>query len=77
MFFRVESYLDSILKEIKRQGIYDNSLILVASDHGVSQGEKVGEHAYGAFCYDYTLRTFTYFLTPELPKLEINQQTEL
>ena len=75
LFFRVESYLDSILKEIKRQGIYDNSLILVASDHGVSQGEKVGEHAYGAFCYDYTLRTFAYFISNELPKIEIKQQT--
>ena len=75
LFFRVESYLDSILKEIKEQGIYDNSLILVASDHGVSQGEKVGEHAYGAFCYDYTLRTFAYFISNELPKREIKQQT--
>ena len=45
------------------------------SDHGVSIGEKFGEHAYGAFCYDYTLRTFTYFLTNDLPPTEIRQQT--
>ena len=45
------------------------------SDHGISIGEKFGEHAYGAFCYDYTLRTFTYFLTNDLPPMEIKQQT--
>ena len=45
------------------------------SDHGVSTGERFGEHAYGAFCYDYTLRTFTYFLSSELSQLEIKQQT--
>ena len=47
------------------------------SDHGVSTGEKFGERAYGAFCYDYTLRTFTYFLTNDLPKIEITQQTRI
>jgi arylsulfatase A-like enzyme len=45
------------------------------SDHGVSTGERFGEHAYGAFCYDYTLRTFTYFLANNLPTIEIKQQT--
>ena len=30
----------------------NDSLILVASDHGVSQGEKIGEHTYGAFVTD-------------------------
>ena len=44
------------------------------SDHGISVGEKVGERAYGAFCYDYTLRTFAYLLTHSFPPLEITQQ---
>jgi arylsulfatase A-like enzyme len=30
---------------------------------------------YGAFCYDYTIKTFTYFLANNLPTLEIKQQT--
>ena len=50
-------------------------MILIMSDHGISIGEKFGERAYGAFCYDYTIRTFTYFLTNDLPVIEINQQT--
>ncbi len=44
------------------------------SDHGISIGEKFGERAYGAFCYDYTLRTFTYFLSEEFTSRKISQQ---
>jgi len=75
LFENAENYLQSILDEIKNLKLDDNSLILVMSDHGVSQGEKYGEHAYGAFCYDYTLRTFTYFLAKDLKTDEIKQQT--
>ena len=75
IFGKAEEYLDSILNEIRQQGMENDSLILVASDHGVSQGEKIGEHTYGAFCYDYTLRTFAFFISNELPKKEIKQQT--
>ena len=75
LFGNAENYLQSILEEIKNLKLDDESLILVMSDHGVSQGEKYGEHAYGAFCYDYTLRTFTYFLASDLRPSEIKQQT--
>jgi len=75
LFLDAEKYLDSILDEIKKQKIDNESLVLIMSDHGVSQGEKFGEHAYGAFCYDYTLRTFAYFLVEDLPSIEIKQQT--
>ena len=75
LFNNAEIYLESILNEIKKLSLDENSLILIMSDHGVSTGEKFGEHAYGAFCYDYTLRTFTYFLSKDLPSTEIKQQT--
>ena len=75
LFNKAEIYLESILNEIKKLSLDENSLILIMSDHGVSTGEKFGEHAYGAFCYDYTLRTFTYFLSKDLPSTEIKQQT--
>jgi len=44
------------------------------SDHGISVGEKVGERAYGAYCYDYTLRTFAYFMMQGITPIEISQQ---
>jgi arylsulfatase A-like enzyme len=74
LFKAAENYLEGLLNEIFELGLNENSVILVMSDHGISIGEKVGERAYGAYCYDYTLRTLTYFVFPNLPSREISQQ---
>ena len=74
LFCNAEKYLKSIMDEIKKLKLGDDSLILIMSDHGISIGEKFGERAYGTFCYDYTLRTFTYFLSEEFTSREIIQQ---
>ena len=74
LFENAEIYLQSILDEINNLELVKNSLILVMSDHGISVGEKFGERAYGAFCYDYTLRTFVYLLSDEFTAKEITQQ---
>jgi arylsulfatase A-like enzyme len=74
LFQESEIYLDEILEKIYQLDIDKNSIILVMSDHGISVGEKIGERAYGAFCYDYTLRTFSYFLIPNYKSKEITQQ---
>ena len=74
LFANAEKYLKSIMDEIKKLKLEDDSLILIMSDHGISIGEKFGERAYGTFCYDYTLRTFTYFLSEEFTSREIIQQ---
>ena len=75
LFENAEHYLDTIFQKIRSLELDKNSLILIMSDHGISVGEKIGERAYGAFCYDYTLRTFTYFVYPEVQPIEIKQQT--
>jgi len=74
LFQESESYLNQILDKIYQLEFDKNSIILVMSDHGVSVGEKLGERAYGAYCYDYTLRNFAYFLVPDSRSLEIKQQ---
>jgi len=74
LFQAAESYLNKILEKIHQLSLEKNSIILVMSDHGISVGEKIGERAYGAFCYDYTLRTFTYFLIPGFEAREVKQQ---
>ena len=74
LFVNAEKYLKSIMDEIKKLNLLDDSLILIMSDHGISVGEKFGERAYGAFCYDYTLRTFAYFLSDRFTSREITQQ---
>jgi arylsulfatase A-like enzyme len=77
LFFDAEKYLEEILQQIYDLHLDENSLILIMSDHGVSTGEKFGERAYGAFCYDYTLKTFTYFLSSDLQPKEIQNQVRL
>lgn len=74
LFDKSEDYLEKILETISKLNLEKNSLILIMSDHGISMGEKIGERAYGAFCYDYTLRTFAYFLIPDMEPREITQQ---
>ena len=74
LFQTAESYLDEILIKISQLELDKDSIILIMSDHGISVGEKLGERAYGAYCYDYTLRNFAYFLVPDSNPLEIKQQ---
>ena len=74
LFEKSSNYLEKILEKISSLGLDNESLILIMSDHGISVGEKIGERAYGGFCYDYTLRTFTYFLYPNVSPKEISQQ---
>ena len=73
-FNNAENYLSSILNKINSLQLDTNSLILVLSDHGISIGEKFGERAYGAFCYDYTIKTFAYILGNQINPIEITQQ---
>ncbi len=74
LFNESEKYLESILKKINDCGFNENSLIVIMSDHGISTGEKFGEKAYGAFCYDYTLKTITYLKAKDLIPKIIEQQ---
>ena len=74
LFHNAEIYLESMLNKITELNLEKDSIIIVMSDHGISVGEKIGERAYGAFCYDYTLRTFAYFLGENFPPKEITQQ---
>ena len=76
-FKKAENYLTNILKKISLLGLDKNSLILCMSDHGISIGERFGERAYGAFCYDYTIKTFAYFIYPNVNAIEITQQVRI
>ena len=45
-------------------------------DNGISVGEKLGKWAFGAFCCDYTLRIFVYFIYPKIELIEVKQQAQ-
>ena len=74
LFSNVEIYLQTIFKKLEQLDLMKNSIILLMSDHGISIGEKIGERAYGAFCYDYTLRTLCYFFIPNFKSKKIETQ---
>lgn len=60
------NYLEKILEKINSYALEENSLIVVMTDHGMGVGEKIGERAYGIFTYEYSIRTFAYFIQPKL-----------
>ena len=74
LFSQAEKYLKTIQEKLIELDFFKNSIILIISDHGVSIGEKIGERAYGSFCYDYTIKTFANYSSPDLSPLEFNDQ---
>lgn len=74
LFYESENYLQKLLDEITSLDLWKDSIVLILSDHGCSVGEKIGERAYGSYCYDYTLRTFASFIATEFTKQEISNQ---
>ena len=74
LFSNAEKYLEKIFETIIDEELFDSTDILVISDHGISIGEKFGERAYGAFCYDYTIRSFALYITSDFDTKEILQQ---
>ena len=74
LFQNADTYLEKILQKINELEFDKNSIIVILSDHGISLGEKFGERAYGAFCYDYTIKTFFYIKSSEIEPKTIHQQ---
>ncbi|MEK6949892.1 MAG: sulfatase-like hydrolase/transferase, partial [Nanoarchaeota archaeon] len=61
-------YAKALLSKIKDLGLFDDSIIIVLSDHGTSVGDKIGEKNYGVFLHDYTIRCFLYIMWKKIPK---------
>jgi len=59
-------YLDGIIKAMDDGRIWDNTMVIILSDHGCGIGEKPGEKAYGIYAYDYSIKVFSFFLYPKL-----------
>ncbi len=74
LFNKGDQYLGKILKKFEDLNLQENTLLVIISDHGISVGEKIGERAYGVFCYDYTLISTAIFYHKNLPKVTIDSQ---
>lgn len=71
---QTDEYIGEIIGCIKKLGLFENTLIVFHSDHGTSNGEKIGEKLYGGFLYDYSLKVFSIFLIPEMDGKKIDFQ---
>ena len=68
-------YIKEVISKIKELGLYDDSIIIIFSDHGCSVGDKVGEKVYGVYLYDYTIKCWAYILGKGIPNgVEIKKQ---
>ena len=72
---KMDNYVKEIYGHLEKLGLLDNTIVIFFSDHGTSNGEKIGEKIYGSFTYDYTIRIFCYMLFPGKEGTEIKFQT--
>ena len=74
LFTDAEKYLEYIQQKLNELNLWENSIIIIFSDHGMSLGEKFGERAYGALCYESTINTFYSYFSSDLKHNEITSQ---
>ena len=68
-------HIKKILDKIKELGLYEDSIIIIFSDHGSSVGDRIGEKVYGVYLYDYTINCWAYLIGNSMPKgVEIKKQ---
>ena len=74
LFLEDEKYLEHIHEKLDELNLWENSIIIIFSDHGMSLGEKFGERAYGALCYESTINAFCSYFSSDLKHKEITSQ---
>jgi arylsulfatase A-like enzyme len=71
---KADEYLGKLFETCKNLDLFNNTIFVIFSDHGVSVGEKKGEKGYGRYCYDYTLKTFISIIQPNIfPEIKIDK----
>ena len=69
-----DDYIAAIKSALDENGLSDNTLLVIISDHGTSLGEKYGEKFYGVFAYEYTINVFCMLNHPKLEPKVVTQQ---
>ena len=60
----MDEHIGKIVALLKEKGVYDNTLIVVAGDHGEAFGEH-GEFGHQIFCYEENIRVPLIFVLPQ------------
>ena len=74
LFHNADVYLGEIIAHFENLELHNDTLLVIISDHGISIGEKLGERAYGVFCYDTTLISTAIFCHPNLNSMIFKNQ---
>ena len=74
LFHNADVYLGEIITHFENLELHNDTLLVIISDHGISIGEKLGERAYGVFCYDTTLISTALFCYPYAKPITIQNQ---
>jgi len=53
-----DDYIAEIKNALDENGLSENTLLIIISDHGIGLGEKHGEKFYGVFVYENTINIF-------------------
>ncbi len=74
----MDEYIGKIITLLKERGVYDNTLIVLAGDHGEAFGEH-GEVGHQIFCYEENIRVPLIFVFPgtEWENIKITRQVGL
>lgn len=66
-----DNYIKTVFSTIDELNLRNNTIVIVLSDHGTSNGEKFGEKMYGCYLYNYTINTFCVICLPNSQPKEI------
>ena len=69
-----DDYIAEIKNALIENGLSENTLLVIISDHGTSLGEKLGEKFYGVFVYEYTINVFCILYHSKLESKVVTQQ---
>ena len=61
----VDVWIGRVIEDLRRRGLLERTLVVVAGDHGEGFGEH-GEQGHGIFCYQETLKVPLIFYAPRL-----------
>jgi arylsulfatase A-like enzyme/Tfp pilus assembly protein PilF len=61
----MDHYIGRIIQDLETEGILEQTLIVIAGDHGEAMGEHQ-EHGHGIFCYDENLKVPLIFFNQAL-----------
>jgi arylsulfatase A-like enzyme/cytochrome c-type biogenesis protein CcmH/NrfG len=73
----MDTYVGEVVRLLRDKGLLENTLVVIAGDHGEAFGEK-GERGHGVFLYEMAMRVPLIFSSKTLPRgVTVNSRARL